>query len=951
MQFAALTSGDGPGTIRKRDFKRRLTSPRSPLLRKLPVGGDGFNLQHPRRLKDRREDAITRRNEQRVSSELQNQQQQCRERFLGRWYHVRQLYAVVSETVTARSEAMASRPKLPPSAGGTSSPSTPAKPSDPLTPAPLHNLTAMSWLIDVAREFRHGFASHRVTMPQMEIAFGSGLQLSLLSARSSTPTAASLRNVFQAFQHESESSTIDYRELLSALVVLDRWREGEKKMVARWFHEFAFPLTENSTAIGDMKMATRGCDLQRMLFTACGDEADEFKMQPFVKELLASMTQRGRSYIAETTFWEYSDAHPKLLETVRTLCWKRLTDDTRLNFYRDVYLHAKERFAKEEARVRFEQALGIWRTREPRQRLARWKFFVAYRKLIRRGDAHFRSCSAAKLVTGFRQNLKRRQEMHELVLVAQNYRVFSLLRSVFQPWALFWRSMQLIHAAARRRSERHHFHVCRKKCWRSWAMYYEQAKARSQHCDKLATAFLARQHRKILRSCMDTWLVHKRRQDEVAAADIRGRQLQQDLLLLQLMQAERGLMEVEDKLSGAVEARARKSDEMGRRRSFVAATDRVHASRKMQKQKGQRIQYKASRERAVELEAKQAWAAIAEQVAAEVRTATLTWLETAEAKDQINTEATRIFETDAKWIRNELDRDPENAPFRIMPRGCRWQVFLEAPHGAITRKLTKAFYLNTVTYEKYWCGEVVIEECEGIAREVIIQWRIDDALARLNEKEAEWALQRRQNIAATRIQMLFRCRQARSVCRRIIRNSFVKRIDPGSGEIVYFNLARPQETRRRPPKLIDSDEVLIPVESSTWVYRQDIHGSGYYERVDTGETSWGPPDHYILCTRCSVHFVTRRKISSGARYCIGCYANFRYASRREAATVEEESGWTKMPVQPANCMVCRSAAAHFVCTDCKHDATCTRCFNAVHGRLAKSKTHAAATSLVNRASE
>ncbi|KAE8989258.1 hypothetical protein PR001_g21819 [Phytophthora rubi] len=306
MQFTALTSGDGPGSQRKRDLKRRLTSPRSPLLQKLQVGGDGFNLQHPRRLKDRREDAITRRNEQRVSSELQNQQQQCRERFLGRWYHVRQLYAVVSETVTARSEAMASRPKLPPSAGGTSSPSTPAKPSDPLTPAPLHNLTAMSWLIDVAREFRHGFASHRVTMPQMEIAFGSGLQLSLLSARSSTPTAASLRNVFQAFQHESESSTIDYRELLSALVVLDRWREGEKKMVARWFHEFAFPLTENSTAIGDMKMATRGCDLQRMLFTACGDEADEFKMQPFVKELLASMTQRGRSYIAETTFWEYS---------------------------------------------------------------------------------------------------------------------------------------------------------------------------------------------------------------------------------------------------------------------------------------------------------------------------------------------------------------------------------------------------------------------------------------------------------------------------------------------------------------------------------------------------------------------------------------------------------------------------------------------------------------------
>ncbi|KAG6620900.1 uncharacterized protein IUM83_11604 [Phytophthora cinnamomi] len=288
-----------------------------------------------------------------------------------------------------------------------------------------------------------------------------------------------------------------------------------------------------------------------MLFTACGDEMDESKMQPFVKELLAAMNQRGRSYIAETTFWDYSDGHPKLLETIRMLCWKRLTDDTRLIFYRDVYLHAKERFAKEEARVRFEGALGIW---------------------------------------------------------------------PFRPWALFWRSMQLMHAAAWRRSERHDFHVCQKRYWYSWTTYYEQAKARSEHCDKLAVVFLADKHRKIIRSCMDTWLAHKRRQDEVVAADIRGRQLQQDLILLQQLEAERTLMEVEDKLSAVVEARALESDEMGRRRSFIAATDRVNANRKMQKQKEERIQYKTSRELAAELETKQAWAAIAEQVAAELLT-------------------------------------------------------------------------------------------------------------------------------------------------------------------------------------------------------------------------------------------------------------------------------------------------------------------------------------------
>jgi len=182
---------------------------------------------------------------------------------------------------------------------------------------------------------------------------------------------------------------------------------------------------------------------------------------------------------------------------------------------------------------------------------------------------------------------------------------------------------------------------------------------------------------------MDTWLAHKRRQDEVAAADIRGRQLQQDLLLLQQVEAERALMELEDRLSTAVEARARSAVEKSRRRSYIDASDRVHANRKMQRQKEERTQYKASRAKAAEIEAKQAWTAIADQVAAEVRAATLAWLDTSpDAKEQIQAEATRIFETDAKWIRDELERDPDNAPARIMPRGCRWQVFLEAPHGA-----------------------------------------------------------------------------------------------------------------------------------------------------------------------------------------------------------------------------------------------------------------------------
>ncbi|OWY96840.1 hypothetical protein PHMEG_00032786, partial [Phytophthora megakarya] len=222
------------------------------------------------------------------------------------------------------------------------------------------------------------------------------------------------------------------------LIIVNYWVRWDKKMVSRWFQEFAFPLVENSTAIGDWKMAVRGADLQRVLFIACGDTMDESKMQPFVTELLEAMNRRGRNYIAEATFWDYSDTHPKLLETIKTLCWKRLTDDTRLTFYRDVYLHAKDRFAKEEARVMLEKAVGLWRTHEPRLRFARWKIFVAHRKLLHRGDSHFRAWTAAKLVKRLKQNCKRRQEMRTLMQMAVKHRDFCLVRLTFQPWALFW---------------------------------------------------------------------------------------------------------------------------------------------------------------------------------------------------------------------------------------------------------------------------------------------------------------------------------------------------------------------------------------------------------------------------------------------------------------------------------------------------------------------------------
>ncbi|RLN94110.1 hypothetical protein BBJ28_00023564, partial [Nothophytophthora sp. Chile5] len=825
MHLLGLPNGsDGPPSLRKRDCKRRLTSPKSPLLEKLP-GGERSSPQQQEsallsRVKDRREEGLTLRNEVSLHTELQSQQQQCRQRFLGRWHHIRGFYAVVSETTTAQRQAsmLSTKPKL--SLSGLATSPAPAASSSSPQPAPLHTLTAMPWLIDVARELRQGFATHHATISQLKSALTAALRLDLPSKS----TSGRLDAVFQAFKHEPEASTVDYREILSALFVLDRWQEGERKMVKRWFQEFAFPLAENSRCIGDTKMAVHGKDLQRMILTACGDEADEKRLKPFVTELLEVVSQQERgNYLSEMAFWTYADSHPKLLETVKTQCWKRLTDDTRLSFYRDLYLHAKARFVHEEVRAKLQNALGIWIIHESSRRFTLWKLFTADRKLFRRSDAHFRARSSVKTVQAFTNNRRKRLEMRRQIQIAVIHRNAALVRWTLHPWTLFWRSMQL---------------MCVLFVW------------------------------------------------ERSAGD--------DLFQ---MGAERAWMAAEDALGVATAAQERQIAELARQRSFQEASQRAHVNAKLQKQKQERTKNKATREQAVELEARQAWTAIGAQVATEVRAAALIWLETEDAKLQVHAEATRLFELDAKWIREQLQRDPINGSASLLPPGCRWQLYLETPHGVVTKKLTKAFYLNTETYEKFWCDELIMEESEAIAREILIQWRVDEAFVRLREKEQELVRQRLQHTAAVRIQMLFLCRKARLVARRMIRNTIVKRVDPKTGAPVYFNLKRPHESRFQPPKLLGRDEALLLVESSTWVYREDDAGVGYYERLDTGERSIRPPDHYILCTRCTEHLVTRRLISTGERYCIGCYARMCLAlKKRNGNAAIEEGAWTKMPV-------------------------------------------------------
>lgn len=441
---------------------------------------------------------------------------------------------------------------------------------------------------------------------------------------------------------------------------------------------------------------------------------------------------------------------------------------------------------------------------------------------------------------------------------------------------------------------------------------------------------------------MAVWQQFYRRRVEVRHAEQRERLLHQDLFELKHMESEIAQMTLEDAISRAVEAKERELEEKARKQAFQDASLKVYANRKLRQQEEERTENKRKHKAAVLAEMEASWASIQAKICVQSRESTIAWFATPEGIAAVHDEATHIFERDPIATQKAVLQDPEGQNLV----GCRWQLRLEDYGG----RFAKVFYLNTETFEKIVCDELVMENCEEIAKEVIIQQKIDLAKQKMQQKAARTYQDHAEHQAAITIQMLFRCRHALLQSRNVIRTKFIKRIDPSSGDVVFFNIPR-QETRRKPPRLIGSDANSIPVESTTWVRRSDDDGNDYFVRLDDPDepASWAPPDHFIMCMRCHHNFATRRNNDTGLRFCVGCYAE---ALHQQKKAVQAAPGgalpavWTKLSVAAATCVVCRNNAAELMCAPCRGDATCSRCWAAVHRSTKLQDQHHTPVSLV-----
>ncbi|KAF1321231.1 hypothetical protein FI667_g12007, partial [Globisporangium splendens] len=665
----------------------------------------------------------------------------CQRSFLyhTRWHHVRNFYAITCEVMAAASvkRNMASLSI----SSSVLAPASPASP--PIQPA---------WLGDFIRECRRAFPNPDVTLTQLEIALQNALRIDAQSSRFAEVTTR-LKSVFQAFQRTDCALRVDIRELLCALFVLDRWQLATRKMLLLWFDQFSTVINSNNSGSSGQQAILKS-ELRQMLITACEGATDEIRLLPFLQELLH--LNDGGLYITERAFLAYMDTRAAFLETIHLQCWTRLTDDTRLAFYRDLALQAMQHFENEQLKVRMQAAVNFWRLLEPRSRMNR---FVANAKLCKRGDAHFRACSSQKLVRTLQNQRLRRQQMREWVAIARVQHRWTLSHWSFRVWSVFTLSMCQLRV--------------------------EDEKALKAARQKTLATFIAKRHRNSAFFYLLACHFH-----EVAGAQIREQALHRDLYEQARSTAESTQMALEDARSGAIQVQARELAERARQRAFQDVTQRVYAQRKLKQQEDARTQCKQERRA---------------QVLAQVDFATL------EGKAAYQAEGARIFGLDPVVMQKSMLQNSDDREF-VLPKGCRWKLQLEDYGG----RFAKPFYLNTETFEKLVCDEVVLDNCVEIAEQVLTQQQNDTALSGLNTKATAVARDKLEHDAALAIQGLFRCRYALLVTRSVIRAMFVKRIDPSSGDQVYFNTRR-VETRRKPPKLIGSDEPLIPVESTTWV--------------------------------------------------------------------------------------------------------------------------------------
>ena len=153
-------------------------------------------------------------------------------------------------------------------------------------------------------------------------------------------------------------------------------------------------------------------------------------------------------------------------------------------------------------------------------------------------------------------------------------------------------------------------------------------------------------------------------------------------------------------------------------------------------------------------------------------------------------------------------------------------------------------------------------ECRKIARSNYIAEQKRLALEEYHALHGEEVTFKKRGQAAFTIQSAFRAHQMKQLIRRMIKKVYVKRVEPDSGMVFYFNTQHATVHWDKPAALRSGEDIEDPPD---WRVRYDkegdifnCRGQYFYEQKSKGKKQMHKPEGYLGCYVCGLNFATRK---------------------------------------------------------------------------------------------
>ncbi|KAH9129540.1 hypothetical protein LEN26_005745 [Aphanomyces euteiches] len=754
---------------------------------------------------------------------------------------------------------------------------------------------------------------------------------SALSLDSRDPACQSLVRTFLQCMYEAAPSPkpgtnfVDYRAICCMWDVLEHPTFVPLKRLSRWFDIYC-----TNSARDPSKVVLRMQDIRPMFSVISPDAIAEMEIDVFMRDLFQSMREIESEELALPGLLRFADEHYGLQVLIRRFCWDNLTEAQRVAIEKDEQDMTAAFVERERQHIQHAKAMAYWMHREPRKRFGRWKLFRENSLRLKRSDGHAVRTQYRKGIKYLVRNRLRVLWMKQMLGAAVKQHTRCLCRTAYDGWWSFWTSSKELEWLASQQSYKHYTMTLLHEIFAALVRNAHEQRESKRKLLQRVMVLLQDTNNKLLTNMLSAWKYFVELQKRNRQAAKTQEDLIANMVEFDRYRREQFEMEREDAISTQMRAEELADIERARKVRFREQTRQAYVNRKIKKQEQLRTALKKEREESAAKLADEAWTTIEQLAQAKARAAAEDWLKTPEGQAEVQAAATYIYEDPPNTVAQNLKKDPTYSSVA----DCVWVCRLEATGG----RYAKAYFYHTERLEKVMCDELTMKVCTAIASEQLIQKRINAMKVTLAQRGEEERVKFQRNAAAKRIQMMVRCRKARKYVRSIMRPLLMKRIDPSTGRVVYFNI-HSRETSFVPPRMIAAVEGSLPVESTTWVRRFDsTSGEHYYVDLTTNETSWTPPNHYVMCVKCRINFCTQRNTTTGERYCVSCFADMAYAEResdkaKEASgekVPEREKEWSRIAVVVAKCCVCKANNATRLCHECGGDTSCDRCFTLVH---------------------